>query len=81
MLAWEPFLQQERLNARFLVQEGIGRVARKEPEACLNAIRELIYDGEALARMAEKMRGIKEQLEADGVDRAVAALAGMEVCV
>ena len=38
MLAWEPFLEQEKLNARFLVKRGLGRVAAKEPEECLAAI-------------------------------------------
>ncbi len=74
LLAWEPFLQQERLNARFLIRAGIGRVARKEPEDCLAAIRSLIYDASALSRMAENMRAIREQLEVDGVVRAVEGL-------
>ncbi|MGN0968992.1 MAG: glycosyltransferase [Oscillospiraceae bacterium] len=80
MLAWEPFLQQERLNARFLVREGIGRIAGREPEACLDAIRGLLYDDAALSRMAENMRRVKTQLEADGACRAVAGLTGAGVC-
>lgn len=80
MLAWEPFLQQERLNARFLLRTGIGRIAPKEPEDCLLAIRSLIYDGPALSRMAENMGAIKEQLEADGAVRAVEGLLGDRVC-
>ncbi|MGN1003886.1 MAG: glycosyltransferase [Oscillospiraceae bacterium] len=80
MLAWEPFLQQERLNARFLLREGIGRIAGKEPESCLDAIRNLIYDDAALSRMAENMGSIKEQLELDGAFRAVAGLTGAGVC-
>lgn len=80
MLAWEPFLQQERLNARFLLREEIGRIAGKEPETCLAAIRSLIYDDAALSRMAENMGCIKEQLETGGACRAVAGLVGAEVC-
>ena len=80
MLAWEPFLQQERLNARFLLHAGIGRIARKEPEECLTAIRSLIYDDAALSRMAENMRQIREQLEVGGVVRAVEGLTGAGVC-
>ncbi len=77
LLAWEPFLQQERLNARFLLQADIGRIARKEPEDCLAAIRSLICDAPALARMAENMRAIREQLEVGGVVRAVEGLTGV----
>ena len=80
MLAWEPFLQQERLNARFLLHAGIGRIARKEPEECLTAIRSLIYDDAALSRMAENMRQIREQLEVGGVVRAVEGLTGAGGC-
>ena len=41
ILAWEPFLEQEKNNARFLVKRRLGRVAAKEPEECLSAIRAL----------------------------------------
>lgn len=81
MLAWEPFLQQERLNARFLVQEGMGRIAKKEPEACLQAIRDLIEDEAALRQMAQQMSRVKRQLESGGAYRAVSALMGTGVCV
>lgn len=81
MLAWEPFLQQERLNARFLLAEEIGRIAGREPEACLDAIRNVIYDDDALSAMAENMGRIKAQLELDGVHRAVADLVSTGVCV
>ena len=80
MLAWEPFLQQERLNARFLLRADIGRIARKGTEDCLIAIRSLIYDDSALSRMAENMGAVKAQLEADGAARAVEELLGAGVC-
>lgn len=83
MLAWEPFLQQEKNNARFLTHAGIGRIASKEPEACLAAIRGLIYNDEALERMAENMRRLKDELEEESLNRIVAAIgkaAGKEVC-
>lgn len=80
ILAWEPFLQQERLNAQFLLREEIGRIAGKEPEACLEAIRNLIYDEGALACMAENMGHVKAQLELDGIHRAVADLVRTGVC-
>ena len=76
LLLWEPFLQQEKNNARFLLREGLGRSAAKEPERCLEAIRELIYDDAALADMRERMRLAKGELEAESVTRLLAALAG-----
>lgn len=80
LLAWEPFLQQEKLNARFLLREGIGRIAGREPAACLDAIRNLLADDAALERMAANMGRIKEQLETGGVSRAVVDLTGAGVC-
>lgn len=74
MLAWEPFLQQEKNNASFLVRKGIGRVAPKESTACLSAIRALLYDQPALSAMAANMRGLKGQLEAESLDLILRAL-------
>lgn len=74
LLLWEPFLQQEKNNARFLLREGLGRAAAKEPEACLEAIRDLIYDDEALAEMGRRMRLAKSQLKAESVARLLSAL-------
>ena len=81
ILAWAPFLQQEINNARFLRRTGIGRVAEKEPERCLAAIRELLYNDEALAWMSGNMRQMKSQLEMESADRVFEALArGERVC-
>ena len=74
ILAWEPFLQQERENARFLTRHRIGRIAPKEPEACLAAIARLLTDDIALAQMGENMRRLKGQLEAQSLERLMAAL-------
>lgn len=81
ILAWEPFLEQEKRNAQFLVARGMGRVAAKEPDECLKAIRELIYDEDTLARMSARMHGIKAQLEQDSLIHILAQLtAGRGVC-
>ena len=81
ILAWEPFLEQEKRNARFLVARGLGRVAAKEADACLEAIRELIYDDNALAGMSARMHAMKEQLEQESVTHILAQLtAGKGVC-
>ena len=74
ILAWEPFLEQEKLNARFLVKRGLGRVAAKEPEECLEAIRALIYDDEARESMRANMRHMKGQLERESLARILAGL-------
>lgn len=81
ILAWEPFLEQEKRNARFLVERGLGRVAAKEADECLAAIRELIYDSDTLAEMSAKMHAMKEQLEQESLTRILARLtAGKGVC-
>lgn len=81
ILAWEPFLEQEKNNARFLVKRGLGRVAAKEPDECLTAIRELIYDDYTLADMSAKMHALKEQLEQESLTHILTQLtAGRGVC-
>ena len=75
ILAWEPTLQQERDNARFLVRRAIGRLAPRDPEGCLQAIRGLLYDDGALSAMRAHMRALRGELEAQSLDRIVSALA------
>ena len=75
ILAWEPFLEQEKHNARFLVRRGLGHIAPKEPERCLDAIRALVYDDEALEDMSGNMRAIKAQLEGESLGHILTALA------
>ena len=81
ILAWEPFLEQEKRNARFLVERGLGRVASKESEECLTAIRELIYDDYTLADMSARMHAMKEKLEQESLTHILSRLtAGNGVC-
>ncbi|MCD7948434.1 MAG: UDP-diphospho-muramoylpentapeptide beta-N-acetylglucosaminyltransferase [Oscillospiraceae bacterium] len=82
MLAWEPFLQQEKKNARFLSEAGIGRVAGKGWQDCLSAIRALINNEDALADMSRRMWQLRSLMEHEGLNRIVATLTGArEVCV
>lgn len=74
ILAWAPFLQQEINNAKFLVAAEIGATAEKEQEACLAAIRSLLYDDGALAAMRCRMRAMKGQLEGESLSALCAAL-------
>ena len=81
ILAWEPFLQQEINNARFITRYQIGRTASKEPEACIEAIKRLLYDDRALERMSRNMRALKGRLEGDALARRLSALIQAEgVC-
>lgn len=75
ILAWEPFLQQEINNARFITRYQIGRTAAKDPAECLESIRHLIFDDSALARMSRNMHTLKSKLEAESLEQVVAALA------
>ena len=72
ILAWEPFLEQEKNNARFLVKWP-GRVAAMEPEECLSAIRALIHTTTP-EWMAGNMRAMKGQLEEESLNRMLAGL-------
>lgn len=74
ILAWEPFLQQEINNAHFVTRHQIGRTAQKGARECLAAIEKLIYNDAALARMAQNMRGLKSQVEAEQLQSVVSAL-------
>lgn len=78
MLAWEPFLEQERHNADFLLQEGIGRVASQKTEACLEAIEDLIYDTNALSTMSRRMLLLQNQLAKEGLEQIMARYCGKE---
>ena len=71
---WELFWYFYNNNARFVVKRGLGRVAAKEPEECLSAIRALIYDDETLEWMAGNMRAMKGQLEEESLNRMLAGL-------
>jgi len=75
ILAWAPFLEQEKNNARFLTRRGLGRIAPKESEACIDAICGLIYDDGALEAMAGNMHAMKAQLEEESLGHILAALA------
>ena len=81
LLLWEPFLQQEKNNARFLLRAGLARSAAKETEECLAAIQGLLYDDRALEEMSRRMRERKRGLSAVSLAHILAAMgAEREVC-
>ena len=80
MLAWEPFLEQERENARFLVAHGLGWVVPKDEEDCLAAIRACIHDDVLLERMSAAMGEMNTALRRQAIGLVIRQLAGQEVC-
>ena len=81
LLLWEPFLQKEKNNARFLLRSGLARAAAKEPEECLAAIQGLLYDDRTLSEMSARMRARKRELQAAGLARILEAMTqNTEVC-
>lgn len=72
ILTWPPALQQERSNARWLTQAGIGWVA--ESQDCAREIQELLLDRPRLASAAARMGRLKEQLEVESLDRLMEAI-------
>lgn len=80
MLAWEPFWEQERRNAAFLVREGMGRVAGKKTDECLAALRELLLDDpQTLADMSRRMEAMRSTLADRGLEELMSRLVGEPV--
>lgn len=78
LLAWEPFLEQEKHNARCLVRRGMGAIAGKEWEECLDAVRGLLYNDGALRWMRGNMRRFKGQLAQERLGGLLEELAGVK---
>lgn len=74
ILAWQPFLKQEQENADFLVRHGMARIVAKEESACLAAIRETIYDDQALSAMERAMDELAASLSRTAVNTVVQSL-------
>ncbi len=79
ILAWEPFLEQERRNADFLLRAGVGRIAPREPEGCLEAVEELLFDRPALARMGRAMEALRGELASQALGELMEGLKREEV--
>lgn len=74
MLAWEPFLEQERENAKFLVSNGMAKVVPKGESDCLLEIRRCIYDDALLSRMRSAMAAMEHTLRRQAVSLVVERL-------
>lgn len=62
ILSWPPALQNERNNARWMVEKGIGWVAGSEN--CAEEIQEILMDKGRLASAAYHMECLRRQLQA-----------------
>jgi len=66
ILTWPPSLMQERGNARWLQECGIGWVAEKKN--CAWEIQELLMDHQRLESAQRRMRRLKEQMRAESLN-------------
>ena len=66
ILTWPPALQQEKGNARWLAEEGIGWVA--ENKNCAWEIQEILMDEERLSYAQRRMGRLKEQMKAESLE-------------
>lgn len=73
VFSWPPTLCQERNNARWLVEKGIGWVAERKD--CAADIGELLADKSRLTQAAARMGKVKQQLEIGAVSELMAAIA------
>lgn len=70
---WHPSLCQERRNASWLEEKGIGWVAGQED--CAEEIREILMDRQRLDRASERMGLLKGQMETESLNRLMEAIA------
>lgn len=76
VLTWPPTLQQEKGNARWLAEEGIGWIAGKKN--CAGEIREILKDDKRLSNARNRMGELKGQLKAESLDGVVEVIARSE---
>lgn len=70
---WPPALCQEKRNASWLEEKGIGWIAGREN--CAEEIGEILQDGQRLARAAVRMGLLRGQLETERLNHLMAAIA------
>ncbi|MCM1119305.1 MAG: UDP-diphospho-muramoylpentapeptide beta-N-acetylglucosaminyltransferase [bacterium] len=67
ILSWPPTLQNERSNARWMVEKGIGWVAGRKN--CVEEIQEILLDQKRLAEASYRMECLRRQLQEVALDR------------
>ena len=73
ILTWPPTLQQEKGNARWLTEEGIGWVAGKKN--CADEIREILSHEGRLAGARYRMDRLREQMRAESINGVMEVIA------
>ncbi len=74
ILTWPPTLQNERNNARWMEEKGIGWVAGSDN--CAGEIQEILLDRARLSAAAYHMECLRRQLQAGTLDQMMEAVAG-----
>ena len=67
ILAFAPFLAQERENAAFIHRYQIGKVMESAPSQCIEEIAAIIYDDNRLSDWRENIRYLKNNLPTDAL--------------
>ena len=73
ILSWPPTLQNERNNARWMVEKGIGWVAGSEN--CAGEIQEILLDKGRLSSAAYHMECLRRQLQTENLNQMVDVVA------
>lgn len=76
ILSWPPTLQNERSNARWMVEKGIGWIA--DQENCAQEIQEILMDQKRLSDAAYRMECLRRQLREGTLDHMMKAMIGEE---
>lgn len=71
LLMFSPFLEQEIRNGDFVLENSLGLVLPKKPEALADEIGKVICDDDLLASIRRNMRRFKASLDPDGLPEAL----------
>ncbi|MEG1145604.1 MAG: glycosyltransferase [Clostridium sp.] len=83
ILVLEPFLQQEINNTGFIINQGIGMVLEKHPEACVREISEIIQDHVLMDGMKRNLERLQQEYDQTSIRRMLSLIGerDMEVCM
>ncbi len=74
LLLFSPFLEQEIRNAEFVMENKLGIVLSKKPEASVVEVQSILYDDERLKDIRSNMRHFKSGLDHRALTRALLQL-------
>lgn len=67
LLMFRPFLEQEKRNCAFALENGLGLLLSGEAEDCVPEIDRIVHDGDLLETVRQNMRRFKSCLDTDGL--------------